>query len=213
MTSAKNAALAELKITVLTPTYNLQYRDVQLDALEKQTFKDFEWIIIDDYSDKPIKASFPIIHEFPQIPVPYCAISSVMNDGLVKAKGKYVFFMNDYVVPDAECLDRHWETQERLSGCLLSGSSLSDNPPPECFCDGNLVNPDYRVGLFATKAFKWTGLGNGLFEIPRAGIQNWWAGRNDRAPLTALLDCTGFDETFYGRWGGQNADRTARIMT
>ncbi|GAH86423.1 unnamed protein product, partial [marine sediment metagenome] len=40
----------------------------------------------------------------------------------------------------------------------------------------------------------------------------FWAGRNDSAPLEALLDINGWDEAFDGRPGGVDADLGARLM-
>ncbi len=203
-------------ITVLTPTYRLLYKERQLEALSKQTFKDFEWVIVDDSYDKNkgIEAPFKVKHIPPRLLVPYFALSAALNDGLTVSSGKYVFFMNDYVVPDEDCLRRHWEVQER-GGCLLSGQSLAmDDVPSVCKDEnGNIINRDYRIGLFESGFFKWQPVGDGLYEVPREGIQNWWAGRNDSCPMEALLACNGFDEAFDGRWGGQDADMANRLMT
>lgn len=204
-------------ISVLTPTYRLLYRDRQLKALSQQTFKDFEWIIIDDSyeQNKGIKAPFPIIHIPPINPVPYFALASAINDGIVQSSGKYVFFMNDYIIPEKHCLERHWEVQERMKGCLLSGRALAmDDVPSECKdANGKIIARDYRMALFEKGIFNWTPLNDDLYEVSREGIQNWWAGRNDSCPLEVLLNCNGFDEAFDGRWGGQDADMANRLMT
>ena len=41
-----------MKITVFTPTYNRAYIIEKLyHSLQRQTFKDFEWIVVDDGSE------------------------------------------------------------------------------------------------------------------------------------------------------------------
>ena len=204
-------------ISVLTPTYKLMFRDRQIEALSKQTFKDFEWIIVDDNhkQNQGIKTPFPLIHIPPAQELPYCALAQAMNEGLLHATGKYVFFMNDYVVPEPTCLQRHWDIQEKMGGCLLSGECLfMDSVPAECRDKrGKIITRDWRMGMLEEKAYPSTDIGDGLYEITREGIQNWWAGRNDSAPLEALLNCNGFDEVYDGRWGGHDAEMANRLMT
>lgn len=46
-----NSQNADIMITVFTPTYNRAYSLPRLyDSLKAQTFRDFEWLIIDDGS-------------------------------------------------------------------------------------------------------------------------------------------------------------------
>jgi len=40
----------------------------------------------------------------------------------------------------------------------------------------------------------------------------WWAGRNDSAPLEALLGINGFDENFDGAYGGGDGEAAKRLM-
>lgn len=63
---------------------------------EKQTFKDFEHIVIDGAS---IDNSVDVIKEYESqlaywISEPDCGIYSAMNKGIVKAKGDYLLFLN-----------------------------------------------------------------------------------------------------------------------
>ena len=204
-----------MKLTVLTSTYKLFMKEQQIEALTKQTFKDFEWVIVDDSyeQNKGFTCSFPVIHMPPNEIVPYFALASCFNDGLVRASGKYVFFMNDYIIPSPTCLARHWEVQEKMGGCILSGRTLAVDGMPATV-DGKLTMlKDYRMSIFDTETIKSKDAGDGLREVGRDGIQCWWSGRNDSAPLQAMLDCNGFEEAFDGRWGGQDADMSQRLMT
>ena len=204
-----------MKITILTCTYKLFMRDAQIEALSRQTFKDIEWIIVDDCyeENKGIHASFPLIHIPPSEVTPYCNLATCANDGLVRASGKYVFFMNDYVIPQPECLARHWQVQERMKGCLLSGRDLAVEGIPAMVDGEKVMLKDYRMALFDSQTIPCKQLDDGLIEIGRDGVMNWWAGRNDSAPLEAILECNGFEEGWNGRWGGQDTDMAHRLMT
>ena len=205
-------------ITILTPTCDLLYKDRQIEALEKQTFRDFEWVIVDDAyeQNKGVQASFPVKHIPPQNPVLYVALAAAMNDGIALVEGEIVYFMNDYVIPEPTCLERHWEVQQKMGGCMLSGGEwiMEDIPPLEFLIkDGQIITRDYRIALFENGFKEWKAIDDGLYEVGREGVQNWWAGRNDSCPLEALLACNGFDEAFDGMWGGHDADIANRLMT
>mgnify|MGYP001589400451 CR=1 FL=1 len=211
-----------LKITVLTPTCRDDFLEWQIKALKQQTFTDYEWVLVDDlYSLTKERAvalvngTFPLIHIPPNKREDYPVIASACNDGLIYARGRLVFFMNDYVLPHPNCLQRHWEIYQKYPDAMISGRGLQVGFKPEQLdtLKGDEVVADYRRGLFDNHFFKREKLGTDLYEAFRDGIQNWWAGRNDSAPLEAILECNGFDETFDGRWGGQDADLAQRLMT
>ena len=205
-----------MKITVLTPTVGYGLLTAQRMALEDQTFKDFEWIIIDDNYGKIIldNTSFPITHMKPKNPKVYPAIASACNDGLIYAQGELIYFMNDYILPHPECLARHWEIYQKYPKAMISGRGIQTVIEPVVLnlVKGDQPAADYRMWLF-DNFFRKERLEDNLYEVFRDGVQNWWAGRNDSAPLEAILACNGFDETFDGRWGGQDADLAQRLMT
>jgi glycosyltransferase involved in cell wall biosynthesis len=204
-----------MKITVVTPTYSFFMKECQLDGLMNQTFKDFEWVVVDGCyeKNKDFKTPFPLIHIPPSNPVPYFSLASSLNDGLARASGKYVFFMSDYIAPRNECLGRHWELQERFGGCILSGRDICIEGYPAMCNRKEIKVQDYRMALFETGTIPSITVDENVREIGREGIQNWFAGHNDSCPLEALLACNGFDEAFDGCWGGQDAEMANRLMT
>lgn len=204
-----------MKITVLTATCRNQYMKEQIKALERQSFTDFEWVLVDDFCDQNnVKTEFPLTHISPKEIKPYPAIASACNDGLIHSRGELIYFMNDYVLPHPDCLARHWEIYQKYKNVMISGRGLQTAFKPEELdtIKGTFESPDYRMWLFENFFVKEK-IEDNLYEAFRDGIQNWWAGRNDSAPLEAILDCNGFDETFDGRWGGQDADLAQRLMT
>ena len=210
-----------MKISVLTATCRDEHTSFQIEALRNQTFKDFEWVLIDDlYKERAtqvqwqIEDSFPFVHKAPKNITPYPSIASPFNDGLVYCHGKLVYFMNDYVLPKPECLGRHWEVYQKYPDAMISGRGLqvTIHPRDLLTARGEYPAADYRTMLFETY-FRKDKIEEYIYEAHRDGIQNWWAGRNDSAPLEAILECNGFDEVFDGRWGGQDADLAQRLMT
>jgi hypothetical protein len=89
--------------------------------------------------------------------------------------------------------------------------AVNGNP---AFVDGkSMMLEDYRMAVFDSETIPSKDIGGGLHEVDRDGVQSWWAGRNDSAPLEAILCCNGFEEAYDGRWGGHDADLANRLMT
>ena len=145
------------KISVLTATCHNDYLPYQVRALQAQSFREFEWVIVDDNYDKDnylgnlIGNSFPFTHIPPREFKPYVSIALALNSGLVYCSGKVVFFMCDYIIPDYECLARHWEIHEKYPRAIISGRSISVDFHPSILESGiqdKFMGSDYRMGLF-----------------------------------------------------------------
>lgn len=68
--------------------------------------------------------------------------------------------------------------------------------------------PDWRTGEISSIS-----VGRSLYENLRPEPWKWWwAGRVDSAPLEALLEANGMDETSQGRRGGLDTDLCRRMM-
>lgn len=93
--------------SIIVPVYNVEkYLDKCLKSILRQTFKDFECIIIDDGSqdnsniiiDKYVKLDqrFKVIHQ------KNMGISAARNAGLDIAEGDYITFIDsdDYIADD-----------------------------------------------------------------------------------------------------------------
>ena len=86
-------------ITIIIPVYNVEeYLDCCLNSIEKQTFKDYDVIIVDDGStDKSSeicdrfafkKENVKVIHKMNG------GLSSARNAGIKAAKGQYLMFID-----------------------------------------------------------------------------------------------------------------------
>lgn len=93
--------------SIIIPVYNVeQYLDKCLKSISKQTFLDFECIIVDDGSpdnsnaiiDKYVNKDqrFKVIHQ------KNMGLSAARNTGLDAAKGDYIAFVDsdDYIAND-----------------------------------------------------------------------------------------------------------------
>mgnify|MGYP004701132369 CR=1 FL=1 len=94
-------------VSLIIPVYNVEgYLRKALESVEKQTFKNFETIIVNDGSTD---ASLNIINEFVEknpnfhvISQKNSGLSAARNTGLNASRGEYIAFMDsdDYINPD-----------------------------------------------------------------------------------------------------------------
>lgn len=131
-----------MRITVFTPTFNRGYIIESLyRSLQKQTFTNFEWIIVDDGStDNTEELINQFISENNIFPIVYCKKTNggkhrAINDGLRIAKGEMFFIVDsdDYLTNNSlEIIDKVEKTiplvsKQKFAGvCGLKGYSISD---------------------------------------------------------------------------------------
>ena len=161
------------KITVFTPAYNRAHTlEALYSSLQRQTFRNFEWLIVDDGSSdgtgelvKTWQAEgnfFPIRYVYQENGGKCRAI----NRGLELAAGELFFTVDsdDYLLDDALEQAARWETElpnnEKfcaVSGNLGTAPGQTPNPPlPEPYYDGNALDrygvvKGERALLFYTK--------------------------------------------------------------
>lgn len=98
-----------MMITVLTPTFNRGGRLQSLwDSLQKQTVKDFEWLVVDDGSTDGTKDLITQLQEKSDFPIWYIYKSNggkhtALNVGIQTICSKLTFIVDsdDYVTDDA----------------------------------------------------------------------------------------------------------------
>ncbi|MCD7827588.1 MAG: glycosyltransferase family 2 protein [Clostridiales bacterium] len=149
-------------ITVFTPTFNRAYIiDKLYKSLQKQTFRDFEWIIIDDGSTdntSDVISSFQqdnndfVINYYHQKNNGKC---SAINHALDLAHGKLFLCIDsdDYLTDDA--LEKIAKWQQSIAGkkeyCGVCGNlGTASNITPnstfsELYCDGTFFD---RYSIF-----------------------------------------------------------------
>ncbi len=209
------------KISILTVSGRRSYQQFQVQALKAQTFKDFEWVFVDDLYDerkeemaKLVGDAFPFTHLHQKEVVDYFAVGAGHNDGFVRCRGELIFFMIDYTTLEAHCLERHWMLHQKYPKSFFSGS-VYDMPfrPDEVPTAAVLNLPNYRINLFTSGYHHWSFVEDGIYGVEDDGLQDWWSGRNDSAPLQAILECNGMDERLDGGHGYHDDDLAHRMSS
>lgn len=156
----------EYTFTVFTPTYNRAHLLVRLyESLKQQTFRDFEWVIVDDGSSDATpelvkrwqtEASFPIRYFWQ----PNSGKHVAYNRGLLEARG-FLFAdidSDDFYVPEAlERFYYYWsripgEEQEQFAGVIGHFADMNSKriigtlfPKNFLISDGIEIRLRYRV--------------------------------------------------------------------
>lgn len=88
--------MQDVKLSIIIPVYN-NYKKLEkcLKSIKKQSFKDFEIIIVDDGSDSEFKVSDSKISYYK---IEHGGAPKARNFGFAKSKGRYVFFCDADVV-------------------------------------------------------------------------------------------------------------------
>ena len=192
------------KITVLTTTFRPWNRLLdQAKDLEAQQFKDFEWIVVDDLVGKRgwgLETPFPTLFIPPKGGVvDYFAPARADNTAIALAEGELVYFMNDYIRLTPATLAQHWAAYEKYG--------------PRAFFAGQLVPMDGEVSYPLRKGEIVVGpQAQEAFSLDSSAVWTYAAGRNDSAPLAALLEINGLDEDFDGDRGGSDVDLAQRLI-
>ena len=119
------------KVSVIVPIYNMEvYVKECLDSILSQTLKEIEVVCIDDGSTD---RSWEILAEYAKadariLPIRQenLGVSTARNNGIKKASGKYLIFMDpDDWYPEEDILEVLFEKAEK-SGCHICGGEFSE---------------------------------------------------------------------------------------
>lgn len=143
-----------MKITILTPTYNRGYCLLRLfESLQLQTYKDFEWVVIDDGSiddtpsiieDMISKACFPIKYKRTENGGKHRAI----NRGVDLVDGDMIFFLDsdDWLREDA----LEWIVKIEATIPEESKSDFAGVQGLKCHTNGTIVGTTFKGEILDT---------------------------------------------------------------
>ena len=119
-------------ITVFTPTYNRAYSLPRLyESLQKQTFKDFEWLIVDDGSTDNTVDMVTGWSKEGKLTIRYIQMTNggkhrAINKGVALAKGKLFFIVDsDDWLPDDSLYWIHHYYEEIKNDVQFAGVAAS----------------------------------------------------------------------------------------
>ena len=150
-----------MKITLFTPAFNRAYiLETLYRSIQRQTFRDFEWLIIDDGStDKTEELVKSWIEEPNTFPIRYEKVENggkcrAINRALDLARGELFFTIDsdDYLTDDALVKIAEWERKlpKDKEYCGVSGNlGTSETKTPNRFFDARFHEGDLldRYGL------------------------------------------------------------------
>lgn len=134
---------SDCEFTVFTPTYNRAYIIENLyNSLKRQTFCDFEWLVVDDGSSDNTEDLFARFQKEADFTVRYIKVNNggkhrAINVGVVHAKGRLFFIVDsdDYLVDDA--LERIIQAERSIPSSVKS--SFSGIRALQCHPDGRIT--------------------------------------------------------------------------
>lgn len=156
------------KITVFTPTYNRGYIIENLyRSLKEQTFKDFEWLIVDDGSNDDTKNLINKFIDEGVLNINYIVQKnggkhSAMNTGAENAKGELFFTVDsdDRLVEDAlETVSKIWngiDDKKNISGimglCIHQNGNIIGTTIPEDKKVSRMIDLYLKYGVKGDKS-------------------------------------------------------------
>lgn len=127
-------------VSVIVPMYNVEkYIKFCVDSVLKQTFKDFEVILVDDASpDDCFKLCKKIYGDNKKVRIvrhkENLGLGAARNTGIKTSRGKYVYFLDsdDYLLPDA--LEKFFNAAEKNNADVVHAAGRyelvqNDNDP------------------------------------------------------------------------------------
>ena len=190
------------KISVITITARDLRLSKQVEALSRQTFQDFEWIVVDDKRDEhQIVAPFPFKHIYPKVVRTYTAHNEANNTGLIHAQGELVILMSDYMIYGSGVLAEHWRIYQKYPKSFVASTAIHagiDTFEVSEIDTKFTKEQDIRRSQVLPQVQYYEVLEPGVYRFPGRRANRGWYGKNDSAPLSAFLDLNGLDELLDG---------------
>lgn len=200
------------KVTIIVPTARFGGLDIIHDNVMRQTYRDFECIVVDELkrSHLPQDKCFTIIDAPEKDPKMYWNLDKSLNHAIRLAKGEVIVLLNDYIwIPD-DALERLIKLHEDDRPCLVTGVGHQYVAPPA----------DDPKGLYSVwNPFPGRPSGDKIFTDPRVkgkGVYICtpveWEGNWACFAKEIWEKIGGFDEEFDAGWGYDNVNFAERAQ-
>lgn len=119
-----------MNVSVIIPTYNGEKKITHvLQALEQQTYREFEVVIVIDGSTdntRKILNDYNFSFSNKVIYQQNSGRAAVRNRGAQEAKGNILIFFDDDMRPESTCIEEHVSHHESIAGSIVSGAQIDD---------------------------------------------------------------------------------------
>lgn len=203
-------ASAAPPVSVVTVTSRPGSVDVTWNALRRQTWQDFEWVLCDERYDwrREEVAAFVGDERLRHVPAPHAdgalwSLNRSHNEALRHCRGELVVSLQDYIWVEPDGLERFWAAHRDAGGrAFLCGVTATYAlPAPVDRLDGKVTifaepcaEPPSELLRIDESRSRFP---SGRSEVTPFGWELNWAA----APLAGLLDVGGFaedhDRRFY----------------
>ncbi len=196
------------KVTVTLVTKKREPKfEFAFKSLKEQTFRDFEYVIIDGYYNArkgeimslidKMKFDFSVLY-LPDKPSRWKGqrfqICNARNTALIFANGQYIVNHDDCTKMPKDWIERHISYLEK--GYIVTGSWIGYQ---FTFDDEGIV------GVYGPEDR------SKIIKEPKEVGAGWFYGQNSSYPLEAALDINGFDEELDGEMGQEDINLAIRL--
>lgn len=174
-------------VSIVTPTIRTGWWNLMAHNIKEQTYKNIEWIIVDDYKEDRSKLASEYASKF-NLNIRYVrgkksavkrsyGLCNANNTGLLEAKGELLVILQDFIVMPKRGIEMYVDVYRRNPNALIAGtdymykSRIEPNIKSEDWFNGET---DVR-GEFVWKNIRNQGTGTRPSDNPYEFEQNYCA--------------------------------------
>lgn len=209
-----------VKISVICPIHRYGGLDMLFSMFEVQTFDEYEIILCDKLYNirKDIvkewsqKNNINVDHFEPKNISEYHKHSSILNESLIKCKGKYTIVIGDYTFAESNWMEWHYK-YNAAGYCLSAPQNVYALPKLKCNLDQPFSTFDENFNPEIFKIVPPIALDPKLgFPIGAIINHQYCHNRNESFPTKAAMDIAGWDENYDDYVGASNKEFYLRLI-